>query len=94
MIDASDVSVDRAEIGPARVPADDRLDVVIAIAGDEGADDGELVGEGRQLGERATEVIVELRRIDREGDAGDARIEPQALGLAEEIAPEMKPFER
>ena len=49
MVAAGDARVDGAEVRAEGVAADDRLDVVIAVAGDERADDGELVGQRGEL---------------------------------------------
>ena len=70
-----DPCVDRAEVGPERVAADDRLDVVVGVAGDERADDGELVGPRREAGEGAAE-----------GHAGDLRGD-LARGAADSLGP-------
>ena len=63
---AGDPRVDAAEIGPERVAADERLEVVVGVAGHERADDRQPVGQGRQAGERAAE-----------GHAGDPRARPR-----------------
>ena len=63
--------VDRAEVGAEGVAADDRLDVVIAVAGNERADDGELVGQRGQLRKRAAEGDAGQSRGDLAGGAAD-----------------------
>ena len=55
VVRAGHAGVDGAEIGAERFAADDRLDVMGGIAGNIGTDDGELVGQGRKLGERGAE---------------------------------------
>ena len=59
MIQAGHMSVNRPEIGAGTVPSDDRFDVMIAIAGDEGADDRQLV-----------RMPSEFRECAAEGNAG------------------------
>ena len=59
MVQADDAGIEGAEVGAERLAVDDRLDVVVAVAGHVGADDGELVG---QLGQ--------ARKGRAEGDAG------------------------
>ena len=59
--DAGDAGVEGAHVGAQGIASDDGLDVVVGIAGGEGADDGELVVE-----------LGEPLEGGAEGDAGDA----------------------
>ena len=45
-----DARVDAAEVGAERVAADERLEVVVGVAGDERTDDGEPVGRAARWG--------------------------------------------
>ncbi len=85
-IGAGNARIDGAEVGAEGVAADDGLDVVIAVAGDERTHDSELVGLGGELCEGAAEGDAgQLRRnlaggaanLDRRGHLGIER-----LGLA------------
>ena len=48
LIATGDARINRAEVGAKRIAADDGLDVVIAVAGNERPDHGQLVRERRQ----------------------------------------------
>ena len=69
-IGPGDPRVEGAEIGPIGRRADDRLDVVVAVAGDERADD---VDQVRPLGK--------LGKGRAEGDAGDRGGDRAGLGM-------------
>ena len=67
-----DARVERPRLAPKRVAADERLDVVVGVAGDERADDGELVGQRGELREGAAEGHAGERGGDLAGGAADA----------------------
>jgi hypothetical protein len=71
VIRPGDPREDRAGVGPERVAADERLEVVVGVAGDEGADDGELVGPRREVREGAAETHAGDRRGDLPRRAAD-----------------------
>ena len=62
---ASQSCKNRAEIGPKRVAADDRLDIVVSIAGCERANDRELVVQACESRKRTTEVDARNLGFDR-----------------------------
>ena len=62
MVEAGHLRVDGAEVGPEGVRADDWLDVVVGVAGNERPDHGQPIGQRSQLG-----------KCLAEGDAGNAR---------------------
>ena len=70
---AGDCGVERAHVGAERVDADDGFDVVVAVAGDERADDGEFAGEGGEFGEGRAEGDAWDGGGDFAGGAADVR---------------------
>ena len=72
VVRARDAAVDRAEVRVQEVLVDQRLEVVVAVAGPVGADDCELVGQLRQAREGAAEGDAGQRGGDLAGDAADA----------------------
>ena len=71
MIAAGDSSIDGSGIRVVSVAADERLDVVVAVAGDEGADDRGLVREFCELGEGGAVGDAGQGGTDLAADAAD-----------------------
>ena len=85
--------VERTDICPAAVAPHNRLDVVVAVAGGEGTDNRELVGERRQLGQRPAKGDPGNLRLhfprgaldaDRGGHLGIERLDLAGAAMLEE----------